>query len=162
VETAELSAWLRLSLAPGVGNETARKLLAAFGSAPAIFEQKAATLRQMGSDRVVDALLAEPELLGAQLQKTLAWLQGGEHRRILSLGDPDYPAALLDIEDPPSMLYLVGAGNPWATGANQPATLCLAMVGSPNPTPQGESNSRQFAKVFGQVGVCVVSGLAWA
>ena len=33
-------------------------------------------------------------------------------------------------------------------------------MGSRNPTPQGESNARQFAKVFGSAGLCVVSGLA--
>lgn len=160
MEAAELSAWLRLSLTTGVGNETTRKLLAAFGSAPAIFEQKAATLRQLGSDRLVDALQAEPEKLSAQLQKTLAWLQGGNYRRIVTMGDPGYPAALLEIEDPPSMLYLLGAGDPWTATGEQPTALFLAMVGSRNPTPQGESNARQFAKVFGQAGVCVVSGLA--
>jgi DNA processing protein len=33
-------------------------------------------------------------------------------------------------------------------------------VGSRNPTPQGETNARQFAQAMGQAGVCVVSGLA--
>ncbi len=31
MEPDELNAWLRLQLSPGVGNGTARKLLAAFG-----------------------------------------------------------------------------------------------------------------------------------
>jgi DNA processing protein len=37
---------------------------------------------------------------------------------------------------------------------------CLAMVGSRNPTPQGEVNARQFAQTFGEAGWCVVSGMA--
>ena len=36
---AELGAWLRLTLTPGVGNGTARKLLAAFGSPESVFRQ---------------------------------------------------------------------------------------------------------------------------
>jgi DNA processing protein len=36
----------------------------------------------------------------------------------------------------------------------------IAIVGSRNPTPQGETNARQFAKAFGSAGLCVVSGLA--
>ena len=34
------------------------------------------------------------------------------------------------------------------------------MVGSRNPTPQGEANARQFAKAFAERGLCIVSGLA--
>jgi DNA processing protein len=36
----------------------------------------------------------------------------------------------------------------------------LAVVGSRNPTPQGERHARQFAQALAQAGVCVVSGLA--
>lgn len=36
----------------------------------------------------------------------------------------------------------------------------LAIVGSRNPTPQGEANARQFAKAFAGQGLCIVSGLA--
>jgi DNA processing protein len=47
-------------------------------------------------------------------------------------------------------------------GAHEPLGMlnCLAMVGSRNPTPQGEINARQFAQTFGATGWCVVSGMA--
>lgn len=155
VDTQELRAWLRLTLSPGVGNDTARKLLAAFGSAQAVFGQSAAALKQLGSDKLAKAILAEPPALADQLQLTLEWLQAGEDRRVATLGDAAYPAALLDIEDPPLMLYMLG------TLARQPsAAPHIAIVGSRNPTPQGEANARQFAKAFGAARLCVVSGLA--
>ncbi|MDP2817337.1 MAG: DNA-processing protein DprA [Polaromonas sp.] len=160
MEAAELGAWLRLTLTPGLGNTASRKLLAAFGSAQAIFEQSASTLRQLGSDKLADALQTVPDTLGAQLQATLEWLQAGDNRQVVTLGDSCYPAALLDIEDPPSMLYMLGALGTQAQAAIKNRALCLAMVGSRNPTPQGESNARQFAKVFGAADLCVVSGLA--
>ena len=47
MERDELAAWLRLTLTPGVGNETARKLLAAFGLPEAIFGQSATALAQI-------------------------------------------------------------------------------------------------------------------
>ncbi len=164
MEPIELKAWLRLALTPGVGNETARKLLAAFGSAPAIFEQSAQALRQLGSDKLSRAVLAEPAALAGQFQTTLDWLAAGDDRHMVSLGDPDYPASLLDIEDPPLMLYMLGAQakqSPLATNniANA-APMRLAMVGSRNPTPQGEVNARQFARSFAEQGLCIVSGLA--
>lgn len=155
MDTQELQAWLRLTLSPGVGNDSARKLLAAFGSAQAVFAQSAAALKQLGGDKLTKAILAEPPALAAQLQATLEWLQAGDDRRVATLGDAAYPAALLDIEDPPLMLYMLG------TLAGQPSTAPhIAIVGSRNPTPQGEANARQFAKAFGAAGLCVVSGLA--
>ncbi|MDP1954013.1 MAG: DNA-processing protein DprA [Polaromonas sp.] len=160
MEAAELGAWLRLSLTPGVGNAGARQLLAAFGSAPAIFQQSATTLSQVGTARLADALLTEPPLLAAQLQTTLNWLAAADNRHVVTLGDAAYPAALLDIEDPPSMLYMLGDLDSCALAAINNLAPCLAIVGSRNPTPQGENNARQFARVLGEAGICVVSGLA--
>ena len=160
MDPQELQAWLRLTLTPGVGNATARKLLAAFGSAQAVFAQSRTTLRQLGSDKLASALTTEPPTLAAQLQTTLDWLQAGDDRRIATLGDAAYPTALLNTEDPPLMLYMLGTLASRAQSATQTIANSLAIVGSRNPTPQGESNARQFAKAFGSAGLCVVSGLA--
>ena len=160
MDTEELRAWLRLALTPGVGNTTARKLLTAFGSAQVIFEQSSATLQQLGSDKLASSLRSEPPSLAAQLQTTTDWLKAGDDRRIAVLGDTAYPAALLDIEDPPLMLYMLGTLASHADTATTTIANSLAIVGSRNPTPQGESNARQFARAFGGAGICVVSGLA--
>jgi DNA processing protein len=153
----ELSAWLRLTLAPGVGNDAARRLLAAFGSAQGIFEQSATSLRHIGTDRLVKAIQSQPPALPALLHTTLDWLQAGDDRRIATLGDTAYPTSLLDIADPPLMLYLLGSQVHQVPAASP---VNIAIVGSRNPTPQGELNAREFARAFAQVGLCVVSGLA--
>ena len=160
MQSQELQAWLRLTLTPGIGNGAARKLLAAFGSAEAIFEQSSATLQTLGSGKLAGALRTEPGNLAGQLQTTLDWLQGAGDRHIATLGDAAYPAALLDIEDPPLMLYMLGTLAGDTDIAIKTISTSLAIVGSRNPTPQGESNARQFAKAFGGAGICVVSGLA--
>ena len=158
---AELQAWLRLLLTPGVGNESARQLLAAFGSAQAIFEQSDAALLTIGSARLVQAIQTEPEELKSQLTGTLDWLAAGEDRCVVNLGEAHYPAALLNISDPPLLLFMLGSLVPKADNSVTLDTLnCLAMVGSRNPTPQGEINARQFAQSFGGAGWCVVSGMA--
>lgn len=159
MDIAELKAWLRLALSPGVGNETARQLLAAFGSPQAIFEQDPAAWRQLGTEKLVKVLSEEPSGLAAQLQTTQEWLAAADDRRLVTLGDAGYPAELLHMADPPLMLYMLGSL------CHSPATCpdglrTLAMVGSRNPTPQGEENARQFAQAFGHAGLCVVSGLA--
>jgi DNA processing protein len=182
VERDDLAAWLRLTLTPGVGNATARKLLAAFGLPQPIFGQSDATLRQIVSPMQASALLSPPAELPALVETSWQWLDDarqapaaeGIQRQIVTLGDAAYPAALLDIEDPPLMLYLLGQALP-APGAcdadvnlagSGPAPLemaarrGIAIVGSRNPTPQGETNARQFARELAETGLTVVSGLA--
>lgn len=157
----ELGAWLRLTLSPGVGNETARRLLTAFGSPQAVFDQSVASLRQAGSsDKLVKALQTEPPQVAALLQTTREWLDAGGDRCVATLGDVAYPAPLLNIEDPPLMLYMLGVHVNHAQTAIKIIANSLAIVGSRNPTPQGESNARQFAKAFAEADICVVSGLA--
>lgn len=155
----ELGAWLRLVLTPGVGPESARRLLAAFGEPKAIFEQTETALCQVVSASQAQALCLMPEGCDALTQDTLAWLQAatGPGRRVVTLGDADYPAPLLDIPDPPLMLYAMGQTSHLAKLRAQQA---LAMVGSRNPTPQGADNARAFASSLAASGLTVVSGLA--
>ena len=161
MDSQELGAWLRLTLSPGVGNETARRLLSAFGSPQAVFDQSATSLRQAGSsDKLVKTLQTESPQLAALLQTTRDWMALGADRCVATLGDVAYPASLLNIEDPPLMLYLLGAHVGHVQTATKIIANSLAIVGSRNPTPQGESNARQFAKAFAEAGICVVSGLA--
>jgi DNA processing protein len=182
VEHEELAAWLRLTLAPGIGNITARKLLAAFGLPQAIFEQSTAALRQVVSEKQAEALRAVPPELEALLATTWDWLHeepaNDIHHQVMVLGDSAYPEALLNLDDPPLMLYTLGAAtfkkndllaqtNAASIATNKVAfspfidtTKTLAVVGSRNPTPQGTANARLFAKAMAQAGLTIVSGLA--
>ena len=59
----ELAAWLRLLLTPGVGNETARKLLAAFGLPQTVFAQSLTALQIVVGARIayrLDAMALDP------------------------------------------------------------------------------------------------------
>ena len=156
MEREELGSWLRLALTPGAGNNAARKLMAAFGPPSSVFCASPAALREFAGPGLATALAQEPPELSALLRTTLDWLDGGQDgapRQVLHLGDPDYPPALLNTEDPPLMLYVLGRVRlPWP-GA-------IAIVGSRNPTPQGEANARQFGSSLAQAGLTVVSGLA--
>ncbi|MCZ8257255.1 MAG: DNA-processing protein DprA, partial [Polaromonas sp.] len=160
MDKQELRAWLRLTLSARVGNEAARKLLTSFGSAQAIFEQSASALAQVDAGKLAKAIQTEPEGLAALLESTLEWLQAGDDRLVAALGDAAYPAALLNIEDPPLMLYMLGSHARQLLAGNPHTAPNIAIVGSRNPTPQGETNARQFARAFGSAGLCVVSGLA--
>ncbi len=150
----DLDAWLRLSLTPGVGDVSARKLLSVFGLPEQIFAQSESALRQVMGPAQAAALLAKPPQWSAQLELTKSWLAGAPQRGVISLADAAYPSALLNMADPPLLLYWQGQ----AELLNHPH--CLAMVGSRNPTPQGERTAHDMARALAEAGVCVVSGMA--
>ena len=162
MDREELAGWLRLTLTTGVGNTTARKLLAAFGLPSGIFCQSFTALAQVVSEVQATALGRLPPELPALVESTMSWLQpqtadGSDlsQRTIVTLGDVLYPSVLLEMADPPLVLYLQG----------DPARVyqsdrLIAIVGSRNPTAQGVTNARRFAVALGQAGATIVSGLA--
>ena len=160
----ELASWLRLTLAPGVGNIAARKLLAAFGLPQAVFAQSLTALNQCVSDAQSQAIQLVPEGLDALTQATLDWLAASQRdgitRAVITLADPTYPKALLALDDPPLVLYMTGSRAVYRQLAAKDLANDIAIVGSRNPTPQGAINARSFASTFAQAGLHVVSGLA--
>lgn len=161
MEREELAAWLRLEQTPGVGNATARRLLAAFGLPQQVFAASQAALSQVASAAQCSALQGSPPGFGDLLETTWLWLQASPQHRVLTLGDAHYPQSLLQIEDPPLLLYAIGPAWVWSGGGLTPlSTHGLAMVGSRNPTAQGAINARQFAQALARAGLTIVSGLA--
>lgn len=153
VEAAELRAWLRLLLVPGLGREGARRLLAAFGSPEAVAEAGVDALTAVGGPALASAVLPEPADLQQRVNDVLAWQAAGPDRHVLKLGDPAYPARLMESPDPPLLLYVTGD----LTALSAPS---IAVVGSRRPTAQGRDHAREFARSFGAAGYVVVSGLA--
>jgi len=163
----DLAAWLRLSLTPGIGNQRARQLLKALGLPQTIFDSSKSALCAVLSEGLADALLESPPGLEDLLRTTCDWLDADpQHRRVLTLGDPAYPRCLLELDDPPLMLYAMGQSLAWEIGADGRTGLDLAqaaglaIVGSRNPTPQGAGNAHDFALALAQAGLTVVSGMA--
>ena len=160
MDLPELRSWLRLQLTPGVGNISARALLAAFGLPEEVFAQSLASLTEVVHERQARALLQWPPALDALAERTWQWLQADlAHRRVLPLGDGAYPRALLDIDDPPVLLYAMGFGPVWERGWPD-VSRCVAVVGSRNPTAQGGDNALAFAQSLALEGITVVSGMA--
>lgn len=156
MEREELGAWLRLTLTPGLGDASARRLLAAFGPPETLYTQTPPALQAVLTPAQAEALLQIPEGWAALLDSTWAWLQAEPATRaVVALGDPAYPQALLNIEDPPLLLHLSGRLDLPLDSARS-----LAIVGSRNPTPQGALNARQFAMALAEQGLTIVSGLA--
>lgn len=155
IDRHELGAWLRLLETPGVGRESARRLLAAFGSPQAVIDAPTAARAEIVPASQAAALAQPADGTEALVDATLAWLQAeaAAPRDVVTLGDPRYPAMLLAAADPPLLLYTQGRVELLCADA-------IAVVGSRNPTHQGSDNARAFAKSLSDGGLTVVSGMA--
>lgn len=148
-----LFAWLRLMQTPGIGDVTARKLLAAFGLPEQIFEVSYSTLLKIVPEPIARALTTSLTSAEEQaIESALAWHQLPGNQ-IVTLADQDYPQRLLEIADPPCVLYVKGQIHL----LQQPA---IAIVGSRHATSEGIQNAMRFATTLSQAGLTVVSGLA--
>lgn len=149
-DSESLSGWLRLTLVPGLGGRSQRKLLAAFGLPEAIFAAGAESWRAVVGERGASLLHGGASM--SKVSEALAWAQGGD-QHIVTLADPEYPQLLLQIPDPPTLLYVRGR----LELLNRRS---LAIVGSRNPTAQGELDGERFAAAFAAAGLVITSGLA--
>ena len=150
VALIEKSQWLSLSKIEGLGSQTFCQLLKTFGSPSEIYRKKFKELRAVVSEKIALEIGQGVDQIG--LQDTLTWLaQANNH--LVTLADPDYPKALLEIADPPPLLYAKGN----LALLNK---LSIAIVGSRNASVQGEKNAEAFAQGLAEHGLCIVSGLA--
>ena len=145
-----LASWLKLSLTPGLGASALRTLLTQFGLPQAVLERKRSELAKFLAPAVLDAI--DSARVSALVARALDWAAGPAHW-IVTLADETYPRALLEIPDPPPVLYVHGR----VQLLQQPA---IAVVGSRNASAQGENNAAAFASSLSQVGLTIVSGLA--
>ncbi len=146
----DTEAWLRLSLIQGLGGESFRKLLSAFGGPEQILDASRSALARVVSGKIADAIL-DAELHGdpAAVETWLADI----NNHVVTLADAEYPQALLQTPDPPPLIYVKGR----LDLLNQPA---IAIVGSRNATAQGNLTAESFATALSNAGLAVVSGLA--
>jgi len=144
------SAWLRLTLVPGITPASQQALLRAFGTPEEVLASPSSQVAAVADDDVARRLAAGPD--SALLEATLRWLQPEGHH-LLAMGEAAYPRLLLEIPDPPTVIYAIGR----AELLNAPS---IAIVGSRNATPQGARDAAAFARALSDAGLCVVSGLA--
>lgn len=168
MQDSDWRAWLRLLLTPKLGRSSIRQLLAALGTPGDVLSASASRLAELVGKERAQGIASVPDGWVPQLQRTEDWLAQSDpsqaRRMIVALGDELYPQPLLDIDDPPLLLYMQ-LGSQWSglpAEALQQAWCgrALAMVGSRNPTPQGEINAHAFAAALAAGGWTIVSGLA--
>jgi DNA processing protein len=86
-------------------------------------------------------------------EKELASIRGIENCRLVSRNDPEYPRTLLQIYDPPVLLYVRGD----VQVLNEPS---ISIVGTRRPTLYGTQMAERMGREIAARGVVVVSGMA--
>ena len=142
-----------LNLIPGLGSALLRRLLDAFGDLDRLTSAGAQALRQVQG--ITPALAGR--IVGgcrdqARLERELALAQR-HGAALVTMDDPEYPAALRTIPDPPLALYIQGT----LTEADRVA---VAVVGSRRASLYGLQCAERLAGDLALRGVTVVSGLA--
>lgn len=146
----EAALWIGLSLITGLGGQAYRELLTRFGSPEQIYATPHAELRKVVSAKIATLIKEGPD--PGSVAVALSWLESQDNH-LITLADPDYPKTLLEIPDPPPLLYAKGR----LALMNVPS---FAVIGSRNATPQGEKTAEDFSRALSDAGYCVVSGLA--
>lgn len=148
---SQQSYWLALALTPGLGPTRGRKLVEHFGSASNVFHASLTELEAAGLPAVSAQSLATGGSLTKAEEELIKARSAGAV--IVAPGDPEYPARLLEIYDPPLCLHVRGD----AKILSQPG---VAVVGTRHPTPYGVGMAERLSCDLSARGLIIISGLA--
>ena len=146
----DLAAWLRLTLSPELSNTSVLALLHAFGQPEQVFTAPRAQICAAVGDKIANALAKEAK--ANDIDAAARWI-GEPNHHFVGIGEKTYPAALMQMPDPPAALYVQGR----VELLSRPA---FAIVGSRNATAQGARDAQSFAHTLSNAGLAIVSGLA--
>jgi DNA processing protein len=143
--------WIALKLVPGLGTRTAGKLLERFHTPQAIFRASRTELEGAGVNGAVAQSIASGCTFEDAVTQQEKMTQAGAV--LVTIGDPRYPAALREIFDPPTVLFVRGR-------IELLQTLMLAVVGTRRATPYGLAAAERLSADLSHAGLTIVSGMA--
>lgn len=148
----EAQASLRLSLVPKVGPQLHHRLLAYFGSAVEVMSAPPSSLRDVPS---VGATLAGEIARANDTIDVEAEIERCRQHdiQIIPIDDERYPRNLMEIHDPPPILYVQGE-------LREEDLLSIAIVGTRHATPYGKRQANRLASSLSRAGLTILSGLA--
>lgn len=144
--------WMGLNCVPGVGSITCRRLIDAFGSPRMVFRASRRELMEVdGVGEELARRISAFEAEGAIEREVAACEKAAV--TVCTLGCDSYPEQLLNLYDPPPVLYLRGT----LLASDR---VSVALVGTRRPTAYGRSVAEKLARGLAELGFTVVSGLA--
>jgi DNA processing protein len=152
VELDSSLSWLALSLTPGLASRLSARLLRRFESPEGVFRASLPQLEECHLPAPVAQAVAKKEAF-KRAEKELAAVRRISGCRLINWTEPEYPQSLLQIYDPPVLLYL--RGDPQVL--NLPS---VGIVGTRKPTLYGTQMAERLGRELAARGVVIVSGMA--
>ncbi len=144
--------WLALALTPGLGSRLSARVLHKFGSPDGVFRASLADLESCNLPAQAAQAMVKKESF-KRAEKELDGVRKITNCRLLNWTEPEYPRTLLQIYDPPVLLYVRGD----VQVLNLPS---LSIVGTRRPTLYGTQMAQLLGRELAARGVVIVSGLA--
>lgn len=146
--------WLAWSQISGIGPVILQRLLIQFGSLSAAWDASGDQLQMVSGigGRTLATILSQRQAI--QPEQLLAEHQ---HQNFWVPSDQEYPRLLLEMGDPPPVLYYYGQVS---AAENQGTTPMVAIVGTRDPSEYAKRWTRKIAYALAQNGFTVVSGMA--
>lgn len=144
--------WLALALTPGLASRLSARLLRKIGSPERIFHASLTELESCSLPALVAQSIYRKEAF-KRAEKELSAIRNIPGCRLINWTEPDYPQNLLQIYDPPVLLYL--RGDPQIL--NLP---CLSIVGTRRPTMYGTQMAERLGRDLAARGLVILSGMA--
>ncbi|MGD9272814.1 MAG: DNA-processing protein DprA [Desulfobacterales bacterium] len=143
--------WFLLKSVPGIGNHLFKRLIDRFGSPERAFQAAEQDFQVIEGMNQALVGRIKTHRLHPSVRHDMA-LAAQKGVRIVTMTDPDYPALLLQIPDPPPFLYV--------RGKLESQCKAVAVVGSRIATRYGLSMAARLSAELAACGVTVVSGMA--
>ena len=143
--------WLALTLTPGLAARLSGRLLRRFGSPDEIFRAPLSALEACDLPAAVAQAVAKKEAFKRAEKELAAVRRLG--CQLLNWTEPEYPRTLLEIYDPPVLLYVRG-------DVQVLNCVSLSIVGTRRPTVYGTQMAERLGRDLAARGIVIISGMA--
>jgi DNA processing protein len=143
--------WMALKLAPLMGPTRIARAMRQLGAAERVFEVSLTELEAAGLPAQAAQFIFEGRgLAAAEEEANRATEAGGA---FITPDDEEYPRQLLEIYDPPAVLWIRGD----ASTLTHPG---IAVVGTRHPSPYGSGMAQMLSRDLAARGLVILSGMA--
>jgi DNA processing protein len=150
VQEARL-AWLAMTLTPGMGPTRCRRAVRQLGSAGRVFQASLTELEGVGMPPEAAQFCFDGRARAAAVEEAARVSE--QQASFLTPEDELYPERLLEIYDPPAVLWVRG-------DARLLARPGIAVVGTRQPTPYGSGMAEMLSRDLARRGMVIMSGMA--
>ena len=151
VSEATRLGWLALALTPEMGPRRMARAVAELGDAARVFAASLTELEAAGLPAKAAQFVADGRAERAAEEETKRIIQAGGF--LVTRADAEYPERLLEIYDPPAVLWMRGD----VSLLKRPG---IAVVGTRHPTPYGAGMAEMLSHDLAGRGMVILSGMA--